>query len=234
MTLSGRPPSGPRPRRRPALVLAAVLTLTALTGTAETVVRNRIADRIAAVAGERLGTTPDVGLGATPALWQLARGTFPDVELTADGVSARHLTGLAVDARLHQVRRSGKGGTVGSSRVTVDVGTASLAAADASPPDSVVVPDPAHGRLVVRVGRGGALTVPVTPVLDGRTIRVTPGRPAFAGRPLPGALAKKVTAGAARTVPLTGLPLDLWPRRLQVVDDGLRLTLSGGHAAFRV
>ncbi|OIK05235.1 LmeA family phospholipid-binding protein [Streptomyces monashensis] len=115
MTLSGRLVSRLRLRRRTTLLLAAVLALTALAGTAETLVRHRIADRIATVAGKRLGTAPDVGLGVTPALWQPARGTFPDVEPTADGVSARHTTGLAVDARPRQVRRSGKGGGVAGS-----------------------------------------------------------------------------------------------------------------------
>ncbi|MBL1084671.1 DUF2993 domain-containing protein [Streptomyces actinomycinicus] len=232
MTLFGSPPSWLRARRRTTVVLTVVLTLAAaLTGTAEVTVRDRIADRIAAAAGKRLGTTPDVGLGSTPALWQLARGTLPDVELTADGVATRHMTGLAVDAHLHQVRRSGKGGTVGSSAVTVDADAASLAGTGGS---GVVVPDPAHGRLVVHLGRSGALTVPVTPTLHGRTIRLVPGRPAFDGSPLPGALAQEVTARAARTIPLTDLPLELRPRRLTVTDTGLRLTLSGGHAAVSV
>ncbi|QNT91985.1 hypothetical protein HEP81_01656 [Streptomyces griseofuscus] len=219
--------------RRTVVSLASVLVLATLVGTAEAVTRGRIADRIATAAAKRLGTRPAVGLGATPVLWQLARGAFADVELTADDVAARHLTGLRVDARLSQVRRSRKGGTVGSSTVTVDIGSASLVAgASAGPAESVVVPDPAHGRLVVHIGRAGALAVPVTPVLDGLTIRVTPGRPTFAGRPLPDALARKVTARAGRTVPLSDLPLGLAPRRLQVTDDGLRLTLSGGRAAF--
>ncbi|MBL1106823.1 DUF2993 domain-containing protein [Streptomyces sp. 5-8] len=262
MTLFRPPVSWLRARRRTTAVLAAALALATLVGTAEAVVRDRIADRIAAMAAKRLGTTPDVGLGTTPALWQLARGTLPDVELTADGVAARRMTGLTVDARLRQVRRNGHGGTVGSSTVTVDADAASLAGigadrpdgevadrpdgvvadrpdgvvADrpdgvvADRPDGVVVPDPAHGRFVVHLGRSGALTVPVTPSLHGRTIRVTPGRPAFAGTPLPDALAEKVTARAARTVSLTGLPLRLEPRRLTVTGTGLRLTLSGGPA----
>ncbi|MBY8842193.1 DUF2993 domain-containing protein [Streptomyces sp. SP2-10] len=238
MTLSRPPVSWLRARRRTTAVLAAALALATLVGTAEAVVRDRIADRIAAMAAKRLGTTPDVGLGTTPALWQLARGTLPDVELTADGVAARRMTGLTVDARLRQVRRNGHGGTVGSSTVTVDADAASLAGigADrpdgevADRPDGVVVPDPAHGRFVVHLGGSGALTVPVTPSLHGRTIRVTPGRPAFAGTPLPDALAEKVTARAARTVSLTGLPLRLEPRRLTVTGTGLRLTLSGGPA----
>ncbi|WP_251094230.1 DUF2993 domain-containing protein [Streptomyces sp. Caat 7-52] len=238
MTLFRPPVSWLRARRRTTVALAAVLALATLVGTAEAVVRDRIADRIAAMAAKRLGTTPDVGLGTTPALWQLARGTLPDVELTADGVAARRMTGLTVDARLRQVRRNGQGGTVGSSTVTVDADAASLAGigADrpdgvvADRPDGVVVPDPAHGRFVVHLGRSGALTVPVTPSLHGRTIRVTPGRPAFAGTPLPDALAEKVTARAARTVSLTGLPLRLEPRRLTVTGTGLRLTLSGGPA----
>ncbi|AYG78017.1 hypothetical protein DWB77_00124 [Streptomyces hundungensis] len=212
-------------------MLTAVIALTALAGTAEAVARHRIAT----VTGKRLGTTPDVGLGATPALWQLARGNLPDVELTANGVSARRMTGLDIDAHLRQVRRSGKGGsggTVGSSRVTVDISATSLAATDASRLNTEVVPDLAHGRLVVRVGRAGALAVPVAPLLDGRTIRVTPGRPTFADNPLPDALAEKITGKVSRTVALTDLPLQLAPRRLEVTDDGLRLTLSGGHASF--
>ncbi|KOV58164.1 DUF2993 domain-containing protein [Streptomyces sp. MMG1121] len=233
MTFSGRILSRLRPRRRTALVLATVLALTALVGTTETLVRHLIAERIATVAGKRLGTTPGVGLGATPALWQLARGTFPDVELTADGVSARHMTGLAVDAHLRQVRRSGRGGVVGSSSVIVTVDSVSLADAGGSRLNNVVVPDPSDGRLVVHIGRAGALAIPVTPVLADRTIHVTPGRPTFAGSPLPDDLAKKITARVSRTVSLTGLPLDLRPRRLTVTDTGLRLTLSGGHAAFR-
>ncbi|MBX7553344.1 DUF2993 domain-containing protein [Streptomyces sp. tea 10] len=185
MTLSGRVASRLCPGRRTALVPAAVLPLTAVADTAEALVRHRIAERIATVVGTRLGTTPDVGLGDMPALWQLARGTFPDVELTADGVSARHVIGLAVDAHLHQVRRSGEGGAVGSSSVIVDVDPASLVGAGGSRPDSVVVPDPANRRLIARIGPAGALTVPVTPVLADRPDDPRHIRPAHVRRQPP-------------------------------------------------
>ncbi|MER6980925.1 LmeA family phospholipid-binding protein [Streptomyces carpinensis] len=160
------------------------------------------------LAGKRLGTRPAVGLGGTPALLQLERGSLPDVELTAHGVSARHMTGLGIEAHLRKVRRSGKGSVVDSSTVTVDVNSASLAGAGASRPNSVVVPGPVNGRLVVHLGHGhaGALAVPVSPVLDGRTIRVTTGRPTFTGSPLPDALTKKITAKVARAVALSGGP----------------------------
>ncbi|MGW1595612.1 LmeA family phospholipid-binding protein [Streptomyces sp. NPDC002343] len=127
MTFSGRLVGLGFPRRT-VVSLASVLVLVTLVGTAEVVTRGRIADRIATAAAKRLGTRPAVGLGATPVLWQLARGAFADVELTADDVAARHLTGLRVDAHLRQVRRSRKGGTVGSSTVTVDICSASLVA----------------------------------------------------------------------------------------------------------
>ncbi|WP_328322999.1 LmeA family phospholipid-binding protein [Streptomyces sp. NBC_00455] len=225
MTFSGGLVSVLRSRRRTVAAGAVAPALAALAATADSLVRGRIAT----VAGERPGTAPDVGVGATPALWQLARGAFTDVELTADGVSVRHLTGLGIDAHLRQLRRSGKDCTVGSSSVTVDIGTASLAGADESRPNSVVAPDPAHGRLVVHIGPAGAVAVPVTPVLAGRTIHVTAGRATFAGSPLPDALAERIT----RTAGLTDLPLELQPRRLTVTDNSLRLALSGGHAAFR-
>ncbi|OIK00189.1 hypothetical protein BIV23_26945 [Streptomyces monashensis] len=212
--------------------MVTALALSGTVGMAELVCRNRIGERFATEAGKRLGRTPSVDLGATPALLQLARGSFPDVELTADGVTVRRMSGLGIDAHLHQVRRGGHTVTVRSTTVDVDVPAASLADGSLQGLGGEVVPSPETGQLIVRLGRAGALTVPVTPALHGDTIRAVPGRPAFNGAPLPGALSHKVTDMAERSVELTDLPLALEPRRLAVTDDGLRLTLRGSPAPF--
>ncbi|WP_208899017.1 DUF2993 domain-containing protein [Streptomyces incarnatus] len=232
MTVFGRLISRAGARRRVTLAVVAAFALTGTVGMAEFVCRDRIGERFATEAGKRLGRTPGVDVGARPVLWQLARGSFPDVGLTADGVTVRRMSGLGIDAHLHQVRRCGHTVTVRSTTVDVEVPAASLADGAFQGLGGEVVPSPETGQLLVHLGRAGALTVPVTPTLHGDTIWTVPGRPTFDGAPLPGALAHKVTDRAERSVELTGLPLALEPRRLAVTDDGLRLTLYGGPAAF--
>ncbi|MEU1198066.1 DUF2993 domain-containing protein [Streptomyces sp. NPDC005813] len=231
----GHPATGrPVTRRRTAVAALTVLALGGGAVTAEAVVRHRVGDRFATAAAERLGTVPDVGLGGTPVLMQLSRGAFPDVELTADGVTARRMTGLGVDVHLRDVRRAAGTVTVGSSTADVTVGADRLGGDELKRMNGVVVPDPGTGRLLVHLGRTGALTVPVTPSLDGTTVRVTPARPTFDGAPLPDALSAKITGKVRRTVELTGLPMDMKPQKLAVTDDGLRLSLRGGRAALDV
>ncbi|MFE1198549.1 DUF2993 domain-containing protein [Streptomyces olivaceoviridis] len=230
MTFFGRLSARVGARRRIAVAVATTLVLAGATGTAELVARNKIGERFATAAGTKLGKAPDVDLGGTPALWQLARGSFPNVALTANGVTVRRMKGLDIDARLRQVRRSSHGASVRSSTVYVDVDATSLASDTLGALGGVVVPDPATGRLIVHLDGAGALTVPITPTLRGDTIQAVPGRPTFNGTALPTALAGKITDKAGRTVDLTDLPLELQPRQLAVTDAGLRLTLRGGPA----
>ncbi|MGW2649951.1 LmeA family phospholipid-binding protein [Streptomyces sp. NPDC001393] len=232
MTVFGRLISRAGARRRVTLAVVTTVALTGTVGMAGLFSRDKIGERFATGAGKRLGRTPSVDLGATPAQWQLARGSFPDVGLTADDVTVRRMSKLGIDAHLHQVRRSSHTVTVRSTTVDVDVPAASLVDGALQGLGGVVAPGPETGQLIVRIGPAGALTVPVTPTLHGDTIRAVPGRPTFDGAPLPGALAHKVTDRAERSVELTGLPLALEPRRLAVTDDGLRLTLRGGPAVF--
>ncbi|MFH8339370.1 DUF2993 domain-containing protein [Streptomyces sp. AM6-12] len=232
MTVFGRLISRAGARRRVTLAVVAALAPTGTVGVAELVCRGKIGERFAKEAGKRLGRTPSVDLGATPALWQLARGSFPDVELTADGVTTRRISGLGIAAHLRKVRQGSRTVTVRSSTVDVDVPAVSLAGGTLQSLGGVVALSAKSGQLIVRLGRVGAFTVPIAPALHGDTIRTAPGRPTFNGALPPGALAHKVTDMAERAVELTGLPLALEPRRLAVTDDGLCLTPHGGPAAF--
>ncbi|MFD5139254.1 DUF2993 domain-containing protein [Streptomyces sp. NPDC058378] len=232
MTLFRGLPRRGRSRRRAAVVAVTVLALTGAAGAAEMMVRFRIADRFAAGAEERLGQSPDVGLGGTPALWQLAQGAFPDVELEAKGASVNEMMGLDIDAHLHDVRRGPDAVTVRSSTVDVGIGAESLAGERLQQVNGTIVPEPASGRLILRAGPGGAITLPLTPSLDSTSIRITPERPTFNGSPLPAAMSERITEKVRHAVELDSLPLELRPQRLTVTDDGLSLSLRGGPATL--
>ncbi|MEU2616848.1 DUF2993 domain-containing protein [Streptomyces sp. NPDC007157] len=221
-----------RSRPRTAVAAVTVLALAGAAGAAELTVRGRMADRFATAAEKRLGETPDVGLGGTPALWQLARGICPEVELEADGASVNQFHDLDIDARLRDVRPRAGVVTVRSTTVDVGIGTGSLTGDQLRQMNGTMAADPASGRLIVRAGPGGAVTIPLKPSLHGTSIEITPEQPTFNGNPLPEALSEKLTEKARRTVELADLPLELKPQRLTVTDDGLSLSLRGGPATL--
>lgn len=232
MTFSGGLLRRFRTRRRASVAVVTICVLAGTVGAAEWVIRDRVHDRFAAAAQKRLGKAPEVDLGGTPVLWQVAQGTFPDVGLTADGVSAQRMTDLHIDARLRQVRRGADAVTVRSSTVRVGIDAESLAGDGLKRMNGVVVPDPDTGRLLVHLGRAGAITVPLTPTLRGEAIDVTAHQPTLHGEPLPEPLSRRIADQARRTVQLTDLPLELKAQRLTVTDDGLSLVLHGGPATL--
>ncbi|MEV6103955.1 DUF2993 domain-containing protein [Streptomyces sp. NPDC051940] len=217
-------------RRRPLLLLGALGLAVCLALVAEVAARSVVAGRMADGAERRLKVRPEIRFGTSPVLLHLAEGGFPEVGVSGHDATFGDFSGISFDARLSDVERRDDGVSVRRSSVRADVGADALGA-DAG---AVVEADPGAGVLVAHAGPGGLVRIPLTPALDGTRIELRPGEPTFDGTALPPLLADRVTEQAARTIPLTGLPLDLRPRSLSVTEDGLRLQLTGGPARFAV
>lgn len=201
---------------------------------AEIVGRAEVARRFAAGASGPLQVRPDIGLGSAPALLHLAQECFPQVTLTTDAASFRRLGGVAVEARLTNVRPTGGQLAVDHSDVTAEVPSAALAEAISHRLGTVVqvAADPASGSLTMRTGPAGMVAVGVRPVLTGSAVRFEPVSAAFGGTPLPERFADQAVE-QLRPVELSDLPLALKPDALSVTETGLRLQLSGDHATLR-
>ncbi|MEV3860175.1 DUF2993 domain-containing protein [Streptomyces sp. NPDC050095] len=227
-----------RVRREGRFVVRVVICVVLLAaGVAEFVVRHQVAGRIAGRMEQRLGTGVDVGLGWTPVMFQMARGSFGQVEVEGHDATFRRFAGVDLDAELDSVVRTGKGLKVGSSQVRAEMSDEALAGTVAGAAGgagaATVTADPGSSQLVVHAGPAGRLTVAFRPSLDHDAIRLERTAVRFGERELPEGLAGQLLQGAPEKVDLSGLPLGLKPQKLTVTDDGLRLDLTGGNATVK-
>src|SRR5882757_414809 len=180
----------------PRLVVLSLMGALLVAGVcAEAVVRAATADRLAERMGNRLSTTVDVGLGTTPVLYQITRGTFPNVEVSGDGASFRNFRGVDFDAHLSNVRRDSSQLDVSSSMVTAVLPVAALAdtvsqaMGNSGGAGIAVSTDPGAGELVVHAGPAQMVTVTMKPQLKGDSITLQRGRVMVGKRALPDDLA---------------------------------------------
>lgn len=231
-----------RVSRRGRLVALGVIGAVLVTGgVAEAVARHSAADRFAARMERRLHTSVGVGFGSTPVVLQLARGSFPRVEVSGQDATFRRFTGVDLEARLDDVVRTGDGLSVRDSRVTAVLPHDALTAAlgtmtDGAGGAAAVTTDPAAGELVAVAGPAGRILIGFRPVLekDDASIRLERTDVRVGDRVVPPALADQLLRDAApREVDLSGLPLGLEPERLSVTSTGLRLDLTGGRTTVK-
>ncbi|MBC7271724.1 MAG: DUF2993 domain-containing protein [Streptomyces sp.] len=232
-----------RVSRRGRLVALGVIGAVLVTGgVAEAVARHSAADRFADRMERRLHTGVDIGFGPTPVMLQLARGSFPRVEVSGQDATFRRFTGVDVEAELDDVVRTGDGLSVRDSRVTAELPHDALTAALGTVTDgamggaAAVTTDPATGELVVVAGPAGRITIGFRPVLrrDEESIRFERTQVRIGDRVVPPALADQLLQNAApQEADLSGLPLGLEPDRLAVTSTGLRLDLTGGRTTVR-
>ncbi len=225
-------------RRARLVTLGAAGAVLAAGGVAEAVARDRAADRLADRMERRLHTALDIGFGPTPVMVQLARGSFPQVEVSGEGATFRRFTGVDLHAELADVVRTGDGLSVADSRVSAELADAALADAVATMTGgalgaAAVSTDPGAGELVVHAGPAGRIAVGFRPVLQEQGIRFERTTVQVGDRTIPDALAAQLLGDAPQELDLSGLPLDLTPQRLAVTSSGLRLELTGGSTTVQ-
>ncbi|MEU9162844.1 LmeA family phospholipid-binding protein [Streptomyces sp. NPDC048424] len=210
-------------------VLLSAVAAGAAEFTARAVIRNHVTQ-----AAPGLGGDVAVGVADDWALWDLARGNIPRLDISSDDARVGRLPQVRVRARLDDVRL-GDGGTVGGTHAEVTASTQSLAAAirTAVPavPVSAVTTDPARGTVLASVGPGGAGQLTLRPVLaDGKVTLAVDGLTVF-GHSVPtgqfgmgeGALGPEADAPEK-------YPLGLKATSVRVQADGLHVALTGGPA----
>jgi hypothetical protein len=231
-------PRGRISRRSRLIALGGVGAVLATGVAVEAVARHQAADRLADRMEERLHTGLDVGFGPTPVMLQLARGSFPRVEVSGEGATFRRFSGVDLHAELADVVRTGDGLSVADTQVSAELTDTALAGAVTTMTGgalniAAVSTDQETGELVVHAGPAGRISVGFRPVLEQEGIRFERTAVHVGQRVLPEALAGQLLGDAPREVDLSGLPLDLEPERLDVTADGLRLELAGGSTTVR-
>ncbi|MEV7440816.1 LmeA family phospholipid-binding protein [Streptomyces sp. NPDC091204] len=212
-----------------AVLLAAAVTAGAAEFTARAVIRNHVTK-----AAPGLGEDVAVGVADDWALWDLARGSIPRLDVSSDDARVGRLPQVRVRARLDDVRL-GDGGAVGATHAEVTASTQSLATAIRTAVPAVqvsaVTTDPARGTVLAAVGPGGAGQLTLRPVLkDGRVTLAVDGLTVF-GRSVP---AGRLGVGDGALGPEAGAPkeypLGLKATSVRVRADGLHVDLAGGPA----
>jgi hypothetical protein len=224
-------------RRRRGLVVAivAAIAVTALAA-CELIARHEIEGQVAAAVQATVTGSVSVGIGGTPALADLAKGSISSVSVTVKGMQTCKLGDVTLAASFQDVTRNGAQVRIAGSRASMLVPLSAIAAALAQGNQRLgqvsVQLDPSDGTLAIGLGSGGVLTVDERPVLDGKTLRFAPGSVLLNGTPAPASLTQALTAKAAFAIPLPHLPMNLTPRSVQVTRDGLVLAATGGSATF--
>jgi LmeA-like phospholipid-binding len=228
----------PKTRHRQHAIVIAIVAAIVVTALAagELTARQTLEDRIATALQATVGGSVSVGIGATPALVDLAKGSISNVSVTVDGLHACKLGDVTLTASFQHVTRSGAQVRIASSQARMllppSAITAALGQANPRLSQATVQPDPATGTLAIALGPGGVLTADERPVLDGDAVRFAPEGVLLNDAPAPASLARSLTAKAAFTIPLPYLPMNLTARSVQVTRDGLVLIATGGHATF--
>ncbi|MEU7725879.1 DUF2993 domain-containing protein [Streptomyces sp. NPDC040724] len=211
------------------VVLLAVVAAGAAEFTARSVIRDHVTK-----AAPGLGEDVTVGVAGDWALWDLAHGSIPRLDISSDDARVGRLPQVRVRARLDDVRL-GDGAAVGATHAEVTASTQSLATAirTAVPAVSVsaVTTDPARGTILAAVGPGGAGQLTLRPVLaDGRVTLAVDGLTVF-GRSVPTSRLGMGEGGfGAEPGAPKEYPLGLKATSVRVQPDGLDVALTGGPA----
>ncbi|NEE03739.1 LmeA family phospholipid-binding protein [Phytoactinopolyspora halotolerans] len=220
-----------RRRSRAWVWLVVLLVLAALAVGAELLARAVVKDRIAAFVADEWGGTAEVSLGTSPVIPRLINRELATVEIDAQGLSYRSMTGASAHAELTDARWLG-GNDISAASAVMDVDVPSegleQAIVDALPGQLVdveVIPLPETEQLEVRAQPEGAATLVVTPGLDGDSV-IAEIDEVDVGEQLPGLDVEIDQAGTYRISDLSGLPLGLRAQQLTVTGDGVSLNLD--------
>lgn len=222
-----------RPFGRRRILIAAVVTA-ALAGTvAEVSARMWLENALSGATGSMLGGHASVGIGARPALIDLAAGSVPTLTVHAAGVDLCKVHGATIDATFHDARRQNGHLAVSSSQASILLPPQALAsmlsARLGGGMTASVVPVPASGQLDVNVG--GFVDIYEQPALKNGTLSFTPSSVGIGGFAAPSGLAGGFTSKAAFSQKLPSLPLALHAQTVTVTADGVLLEASGSASA---
>lgn len=229
-----RPSCGIR-RRDIAIAIVAAGVVTALAG-GEIIARQAIEAAISRALRPSVSGTISVGIGRTPALADLVKGSISTVSVDAVGMRTCKLGDITFDAALHDVTRPGRQVRTSSSQATIIITPDALAAALARTSQQfsrvLVTPDTSQDSLAVGLGPAGVLVVDERPAISGDAVRFTPVRVLVNGSSAPPPLAQRIAARLTFMLTFPPLPMQVTPRTVQVDQDGVVLTATGGPATF--
>ncbi|HYZ53775.1 MAG TPA: DUF2993 domain-containing protein [Streptosporangiaceae bacterium] len=218
-----------RHRAAAAIVASVALAAFVATDAGESMARNMIQSRIAKAASALGSVTVSEGGSA---LWDVMSKHIPYVNITGRNAKLGPLSQVSVQLQLENVRLGGKA-TVSGARAEFTVpaksiGDAVQAAVPYIPVTSVTT-DPASGTIAVALGPGGGGQLTLHPVIAGGKLSFPVAGLTVMGHSLP--LGNLGMAGRGFG-PASGVqrayPLRLKATSLQVLPDGLQVTLSGG------
>ena len=222
-----------RPWRRPRVLIAAVLAAAVVGTAAEVSARIWLENALSGATGPMLGGHASVGIGARPALIDLASGSVPTLTVHAAGVNVCKFSGATIDATFHDARRQNGHLAVASSQASILLPPAAieslLGTRLGGGMTASVVPIPSTGQLDVRLG--GLIDIYEQPGLKNGMLTFTPSSVAMGGFAAPAGLTGGLTTKAAFSQKLPNLPLALHAQTVAVTSDGLVLGASGSASS---
>ena len=221
-------------------VAALIVLLLILGALAEMGTRAVMSHKLATTASHRFATSVEVGVGSTPALLDLATGSVPQVTLRSDNATICSLSGVSLDASLHDValRGSGSGHHVDSSTATITLGDAAitdLIAAKSSTlaQNASVSFSPADDTAQLKVGPGGLVQISMRPKLADDKVTMSAVSASVAGRSVPTSRLSSLMGGTSSGTSLSDLPMGLHATGLKITDAGIQLNLEGGATTLQ-
>jgi hypothetical protein len=222
-------------RRTTVIAIAATSALVVLLA-GEATVRHVIDSHITGAAQSSLTGSVHVGIGTTPALVDLARGSISTVSLTDDGMRTCKLSSLNLAAEFnHVTRQDGQIHFSGSqAAVTVPMSAIMSLLAQRAPQlgQATVEPGTANNDVTIALGPGGLIDIDEQVALHGGALQFTPKQVTFGGDPAAGLLIQRLAANATFTVDLPQLPLSIKPDSVAVDQEGVTLAAKGGAATL--
>jgi len=217
-----------RPWRRRRILITAALTV-AIAGAAEMSTRIWLENTLSSATAPLLGGHASVGIGARPALIDLATGSVPTLTVHAAGVDVCKIHGATIDATFHDAQRRNGRLAVASSQASILLPPQAIASLlDArlgAGMTATVTPDPSAGQLDVRIG--GFVDLYEQPGLKNGTLTFTPASVGIGGFAAPAGLAGGLSTKAAVSQKLPALPLAMHAQSVTVTSDGLLLDAAG-------
>jgi hypothetical protein len=215
--------------RATAIVASVALAAFVAADAGEFMARNMIQSRIAKAASALGSVTVSEGGSA---LWDVMSKHIPYVNIIGRNAHLGPLSQVSVQLQLENVRLGGKATVSGAhAEFTVpaqSIGDAVQAAVPYIPVTSVTT-DPASGTIAAALGLDGIGQLTLHPAIVGGKLSLPVAGLTVMGRSLP--LGSLGTAGGGFG-PASGVqrayPLRLKATSLQVLPDGLQVTLSGG------
>ncbi|UFT00147.1 DUF2993 domain-containing protein [Nocardia huaxiensis] len=211
-------------------IVAALVIVGGLAG-GEAYARNKVQNCIASSFEKQMGSKIDVSFGAKPMLLTMIDNKVGKVTIDSDDTKFGPAVGMVVHATFNdiEVKDGGKqGGTIGSSEAEVTWSNEGIVQTLGGLVSSSTS-DPAAGTLNFGVLMGIA-QLQVVPQVVGDKVDVETKSASLLGIGLPTDLVSGIVD--LMTESLQSYPMGLKPTKVEVTNDGLRVTLKGGPSTL--